>query len=536
MLDAFTPWPADVADHYRKQGYWQGRTLHQEFDVAVARNPSATAAVDHRRRVSYAELDKEAADFARGLIVAGVGVGERVVVQLPNVIEFLVAMLGAFRAGVIPVLALPGHRDEEIRHLCRHSAAVGYLAADRFQGYDHRALFRRVQPDCPSVRLVVFVGDPQEFQGFSALAASGHEGVPLPEVSSSDVALLLLSGGTTGYPKLIPRTHDDYSYNARACATGLATTSSSVYLAANPAAHNAALGCPGVLGTLFVGGKVVLARNPSPDEVFPLIEREGVTFTTLVPSLALLWSAAAKSGNLPFRPGLLLQVGSSKFGPDVAAEVQASLQCRITNWYGIGEGLLTFTRLDDEDDVVFNTEGRPLSADDEVRIVDTQDRPIPVGEVGEVQCRGPYTIRGYFDAPAHNATAFTSSGYFRTGDLASFTAEGNIVIRGRTKDIINRLGEKVSAEEVENHVLSHPGVQAAAVVGIPDRRLGERVCVFVVAAGDQTLALPELKAYIRDRGLAAYKLPDELRTVPALPLTPVGKVDKNALRAAVPAA
>ncbi|HZF89880.1 (2,3-dihydroxybenzoyl)adenylate synthase [Streptomyces sp.] len=536
MLDGFVPWPSDYADRYRRAGYWRGVSLRQLVADSAGRLPEKIAAVDATRRLSYAQLTEEADRIASGLLDLGIGSRDRVVVHLPNRITFLSTVLALFGIGAIPVLALPGHRRDEILHLARSSDAVAYVGPDRFQGFDYRNLAREVRRAAPGLRHVVIAGEAEEFTPLSELERSAPR--ELAPVDSSEVALLLLSGGTTGVPKLIPRTHDDYAYNIFACARVVEFDDSGVYLAANPVPHNAALGCPGALGALLLGGKAVLAANPSPDHVFPLIEQEGVTLTTLVPALALLWAEAAH-GTPVDMSGMTIQVGSSKFGPAAAERVSTSLGCRILNVYGIGEGLITHTRLDDPPEVVFGTEGKPVCPDDEIRIVDTDDKDVPVGETGELLTRGPYTIRGYFAAPEHNRRSFTEDGFYRTGDLARMTEDGNVVIEGRLKDIIHHLGEKVSAEEVEAHVLTHPMVRDCAVVGIPDDELDERVCVFVVLSGTADTAqapvsLRTVRDHMRRRGLAAYKLPDEVIVVPDLPRTPVGKIDKKALKLSYP--
>ncbi|MEV5726065.1 AMP-binding protein [Streptomyces pharetrae] len=534
MLDGFVPWPPEFAERYRRAGYWKGVPLRQLLTDRADRHPDKIAAVDATRRVSYAELVEEADRVASGLLGLGISSRDRVVVHLPNRIDFLTTVVALFGIGAIPVMALPGHRRDEILHLARSSDAVAYVGPDRLQGFDFRDLAREVRRDAPGLRHVVIAGEADGFTPLAELAKSATR--ELPPVDSSEVALLLLSGGTTGVPKLIPRTHDDYAYNISACARVAGFDDSGVYLAANPVPHNAALGCPGALGALLLGGKAVLAANPSPDHVFPLIEQEGVTLTTLVPALALLWAEAARSTPVDMSR-VTIQVGSSKFGPAAAARVSESLGCRLMNVYGIGEGLITHTRRDDPPEVVFGTEGRPVCPDDEIRIVDTEDNDVAPGETGELLTRGPYTIRGYFAAPEHNRRSFTADGFYRTGDLARMTEDGNVVIEGRLKDIIHHLGEKVSAEEVEGHVLTHPLVRDTAVVGVPDDELDERLCVFVVLTADADtertpVTLRTIREHIRGRGLASYKLPDELIIVSDLPRTPVGKIDKKALKAA----
>ncbi|MFE5560588.1 (2,3-dihydroxybenzoyl)adenylate synthase [Streptomyces sp. NPDC056544] len=529
-MDEFTPWSDEDAARYRAAGIWRGVPLGDALTEAGLTFPDRTAAVDCRRRITHGEVRAEADEIARGLLARGVNPGDRVMVQLPNVVEFLTVTLGMFRAGVIPVFALPGHRESEVRHLIEASGAVGYITAGRFQGFDYRTLARHAA-SLPGVRTVIVAGDSEELTPLDRVRAQGADDGPLPEVDPSGVAFLLLSGGSTGKPKLIPRTHDDYLFNIAACAQALEFDAGSVYLAANPAAHNAALGCPGVLGALLVGGKAVLAASPSPDEVFPLIEREGVTHTTVVPALAALWSKVSAKRPVDMK-GVLLQVGSSKFDAQAAGRTQAALGCRISNWFGIGEGLLTYTRLDDPEEVVHGTEGRPLSELDELRLVDEELREVPTDAVGELVTRGPYTINGYWNAPEANRTSFTPDGFFRTGDLARLTPEGNLVVVGRAKDVINRGGEKVSADEIEGHLRGHEDIDDAAVVARPDVELGEATLAFVVPGGSgRTPSLVEIKRYLAGKGLAAFKLPDEVRELPVLPRTPVGKIDKVALRA-----
>jgi 2,3-dihydroxybenzoate-AMP ligase len=528
MLDGCVPWPENLTALYRREGYWRGRSLGDLLEQSCTEHAEKVAVVCGDQRVTYGRLSAESAALAGGLLSQGVGALDRVVVQLPNVPEFVVVVFALLRIGAIPVMALPGHRRVELTHLCRQSEAVALVVADEIKGFDHRDLAREVLTEVPALRNVVVTGKAEEFTALSDLFRPGQR---LPAVDPAQPALFLLSGGTTGLPKLIPRTHDDYAYNALATAEALRFDHTGVYLAVNPVGHNSALGCPGVLGTLLVGGTAVLTSSIRPDEVFPLLRRERVTLTTLVPPVVRLWTDAARKSGARF-PGLLLQVGSAKLDPARAAQVRDSMGAALSQWFGVGEGFLTYTRLDDPGDVVLATEGRPLARHDEILVVDEEDRPVPDGAVGELLVRGPYTIRGYFRAAEQNLRAFTRDGYFRTGDLVCRRPDGNLVVVGRMKDIINRGGEKVPAEEVEEHLLTHAAVRDAAVVGVDDPVLGERSVAFVVV-GEDVIAPASMKNYLRDRGLATYKIPDKVVPVSELPRTPVGKIDKAALRAGI---
>lgn len=529
----FTPWPARFADRYRAAGYWTGETFGAALRRWARRSGDRVAVVDGDRRLTYRQLDRRADRLAAGFLARGLRAGDRVVVQLPNVVEFAEVVFALFRLGAVPVLALPAHRWSEVGYLCAHSGATAYVIPDTHAGFDHRTLVERVRASAPDLRQVYVAGDP----GAAGVALSEVDADPvdLPEPDPGALTLLQLSGGSTGLPKLIPRTADDYLYSVRASAEICRLDEGTVYLCALPVAHNFPLSSPGVLGVWEAGGRVVMCPRPDPDTAFALIAGEGVTMTALVPPLAQAWLAAAERSGTP--AGLstlgLLQVGGARLAPEVARRVPAVLGCRLQQVFGMAEGLVNYTRLDEPDDVVRHAQGRPISPGDELRVVDDDDRDVPAGAVGHLLTRGPYTIRGYYRAEAHNATAFTADGFYRTGDLVRITPTGHLEVTGRAKDQINRGGEKVAAEEVENHLLAHPAVHDAVVVPAPDRYLGERTCAFVVPRAGATPTGAQLRAFVRSRGLAAYKIPDRVEFVDAFPVTGVGKVSRSTLRAAL---
>jgi 2,3-dihydroxybenzoate-AMP ligase len=312
-------------------------------------------------------------------------------------------------------------------------------------------------------------------------------------------------------------------------------TVADTYLAALPVEFNFAWGCPGVLGTLAAGGIVVLVDDPGAEACFRAIERHRVTVTSVVPTVAQLWLEEAEWTGRDLSSLRTLQIGGAKLRPEVAARIEPVLGCRLQQVFGMAEGLLSMTRRDDDPAWITHTQGRPVSPYDEVRIVGEDGREVPDGVAGELITRGPYTLRGYYRAAEHNLRAFTADGFYRTGDLASRTPDGNLVVEGRLKDVVIRGGDKIAAGEVEGHLLSHPAIGGAAVVPVPDEYLGERTYAFLIAdpaAGGAVPALAELKRALHDRGLADFKLPDRVEYVGAFPLTPLGKIDKKVLAAA----
>lgn len=522
-------WPDDVAARYRAKGYWTGETFPAMLRARAAAFPERIAVVDGENRLSYGDLLARAEIAARGYLDLGLVAGDRVVVQIPNVAAFFPTVFGLFLAGLVPVFALPAHRQTEICHFLRRGNARALVVVDQFEGFDYRALARIVQAEVDTLEQVIVVGDAQEFVAFNDFDPQSR--TALPEVDAASVAFCQISGGSTGLSKLIPRTHDDYIYSFRESAKICGLSADSVFMAAIPVAHNFTMSSPGVMGTLWAGGRVVMCANPSAELAFSTIAREGVTITGVVPPVALLWMQAAPRSKHDISSLEVLLVGGAKFMPESAAKVRATLNCTVQQVFGMAEGLVNYTRLDDPDHIIINTQGRPISPDDEILILDDAGNPVAEGMPGHLLTRGPYTIRGYHNDPAANARSFTPDGFYRTGDIVLRTPEGYLTVQGRAGDHINRAGEKISAEEIEDHLLAHPAVFDAAVVSIPDAFLGERSCAFVVLAGDERPKAAQLKAFVRGRGLAEFKVPDQIVFVDGFATTAVGKVSRNQLRA-----
>ncbi len=529
------PWPPETAARYRASGHWRGQTFGKLLTSLAEAYAERLAVIGETARWTFAELDERAHRLAAGFAGAGIQTGDRVVVQLPNVPEFASVVFGLWRAGALPVFALPAHRASELRHFAEQSEAAAILTVGEHERFDHAAMARSVAAEIPSVREVFVVGTDE----FAALEATTPRALPDPDPAG--VAFLQLSGGSTGLPKLIPRTHDDYLYSVRESARICGLRPESVYLAALPAAHNFPLSSPGLLGALHAGAATVFAPRPDADTAFRLIEAEGVTITGLVPPLAAAWAQAAARTTRDLSSLDVLLVGGAKCARELAEKIGPALGCRLQQVFGMAEGLVCYTRLDDPDEYVLATQGRPISPDDEIRVVNpddplsTSDDVVPPGEIGALLTRGPYTICGYYRATEHNKTAFTEDGFYRTGDLVRQHPSGHLEVVGRAKEQINRGGEKVAAEEVENHLMAHPGVLDAAVVAVPDPYLGERTCAYVVPAAGAEPAAAELRRFVRERGVAAFKVPDLVQVVPEFPVTGVGKTSKRELRAALAA-
>ena len=535
MLDGCTPWPDDFAQRYRAAGYWQDRTLGDMLDDSTRAWGAKTAIVCGDHRLSYEELGRRVDDLAAFFAEAGLKSRDRVVFQLPNSLAFAVAFFALQRLGVIPVMALRSHRLSEIRHFIGHAGAAGYLIPDVVGGFDFRAMATTVATEFDHLRHVFVAGAagpgqtplpqlPETQGGAAATRALLEQSRPDP----GEVALMLLSGGTTGLSKLIPRTHNDYVYNCKQCAGAMALAADSVYLALLPLAHNYNLAAPGLLGVLASGGTAVLGQSLAADDVFPLIERERVTHVAAALPLIAEWLASPAPGRADLSSLRAVSNGGARLPEDLRRGVEATLGCTFIESYGTSEGLINQTRLDDPDDVRFTSSGRPVCDADEIRVVDEDGHDLPDGAPGELLVRGPYTIRGYYRNPAANSKAFTADGFYRMGDAVR--KQGRLLFaEGRKTDRINRGGEKISCEEVENHLHAHPKIESACVVAMPDPVYGEKACAFVIAKAGEDLSFAELKAFMLGREIAKFKVPERLELVDAFPLTPAGKILRREL-------
>lgn len=536
VLDGFVPFPTDRAAAYRAAGYWAGRPLDAILTDAAQQWPDRTAVVDAvgDTGLSYADLDDQANRAASGLRGAGIAPGDRVLLQLPNGCQFAVALFGLLRAGAIPVMCLPGHRAAEMGHFAAVSGATALLIADTAGGFDYRTMALGLVERCTALEHVIVDGDPGPFTSWAQLRDQAVAGAPPSAPDPGSPALLLVSGGTTGMPKLIPRTHDDYAFNARASAELCGLTGEDVYLAVLSAGHNFPLACPGLLGAMTVGATTVFGTDPSPEAAFAVVARHGVTVTALVPALAKLWAQACDWEPVTPKTLRLLQVGGAKLEPEDARLVRSALTPGLQQVFGMAEGLLNYTRLDDPAELTEHTQGRPLCPADELRVVDAEGKPVPQGEEGELLVRGPYTFNGYFRADRDNERSFDPDGFFRSGDVVRLRNDGYLVVTGRVKDVICRGGETISAADLEEQLHGHPAIFSAAAVALPDSYLGEKICAAVVFNGPE-LTLAELNGYLDQRGVAAHARPDVLVAMTSLPTTPIGKIDKKAIAGQVSA-
>jgi cyclohexanecarboxylate-CoA ligase len=509
---------------YAELGIWSDRTLGSYLHDAAASSPDALALVDGTARLSYAELQQRVSAAAAGLAGVGVGAGDAVCVMLPNWWEAMVAMQSILSMGAVVNPVVPIYRDREVGFIVHECRPRVVIVPHRFRRFDYVEMMQRIVAESDEPMTVVVVRPegplPRGFLAWDGLMGSGVV-APTP-VSPGDIALLLYTSGTTADPKGVLHSHQTLDYENRSIISLLDLKTADTVFMPSPITHITGF-LYGVLLPAMTGAACVLLAEWDPVVAHRLIEDERCRFTlAATPFLAGLVEQYERSGT---RSALRsFPCGGADVPPELIRRARDVLGADVVRVYGSSEfPTVSCGGPCDSERIATETDGRLIGPVD-ARVDE------PVNGVGELLVRGPEMFLGYL-ATELNRAAFTPDGYFRTGDLASLDDDGAVTIRGRLKDIINRGGEKISAKEVEDLLFEHPSVREVAVVAMPDPKLVEKVCAFVVSEpGAKPVDLPEICAYLEARRIARQKLPERLVLVDALPKTASGKVQKFVLR------
>lgn len=540
-LDGYVPVPPERRRAYREAGFWNDRTFHDVVDAAAAATPDATAAVGPERELTYAELAANSEAFAAYLVgELGLRPNERAVFQLPNCIEFLEAFVACSRAGVIPVMLLPRHREAEARHVVELTDARAFVTdAGRYgDRFDYVDLAERVAADSDTLdHLLASTAEGDAPEGWTSIADArdpawrDEHGDATPEVDPAEPGVFLLSGGTTGMPKAIPRTHNEYVFQWERMAEVAGVESDWTCFPSVPIGHNASLAC--IVGAgLTAGATVAVEPNLKPAALMAFIERVGGSYTLPMPTQIIDMLEHPDADEYDLSSLEVLVSGGQKVPPRVVRESVERYGVGFCNIFGMAEGPLICTRPDDPVEIQATTVGRPIAPEaDEYRVVDdARVEEVPTGEAGELSVRGPGFFTGYFRNEAENGENFDSEGWFYTEDVVAEREDGNLAVYGRKKDTIIRGGENIYAPGVEDEIIEHPSIANAALVGMPDERLGERPVAFIeLVPGADPVSREDLFEFLAERGLAVFKRPERVEILDELPRTEVGKIEKTAL-------
>lgn len=491
--------------------------LGKELLESMKTHGEKIALIYQEKEYSYADLLQKIYKCQALYWIRGLRKGDRIAIKLENHPEFVITFLAAVSLGIVPILLLPAQGKNESIGVIKAARPKLFLCEEKGEESD------TVEKECEILYGII------EREKLTNLLETikMEEKIEKTMFSSDEIALLLLSGGTTGIPKLIPRTQGDYLYNIKKISERLKINSESIYLSVLPMAHNFGLANPGILGTLLHGGTVVICEDVAPLEIFGMIEQYHVTYTAFVPSVLKMCVDYRKEDDDESLESLqFILSGGAMLPEDLAREADKYLEAKLIQVFGTAEGLICTNELRDSLDIRITSQGKPISELDEIRIVGDDEKIVGAGIEGELRARGPYTIHGYLGLE-NNADYFDADGFYCTGDKAYLSEEGNLYIVGRIKEQINRSGEKIMPAELEEIIMRHSEVRDCAVIGKEDEVLGQRICAFIIC--EEEVGVEEIRNFLSEQGLALFKLPDELHRVERFPYTAVGKVDKKQL-------
>ncbi len=543
VLEGANPFPKEFVDRYYEKRWWLGIPLGEMLDRTCDLYPYKEALVAGEVRLTYRELREWTDRAAIAFLELGIGKLDRVLLQIPNWSEFVYAYYGLHKIGAIPVMCIPRFSQREIEHFCEITEAKAWIVPLQFEKIDYKPMIEAMQSRSPLLKHILVIDSP-ELKGEllpegalsfnSLLTKADLNKYPKDYLQSfkpdpDEICHLMPTGGTTGLPKLVPRTHNDWLCNVEFRAKAWQRSPHDITLIATPITHNMAIEVS-MNPSFLTGGKVVMIPSTRPREILEAIEKEKVTTTILAVAQVQQIVDLPELDQYSVSSLQVIATGGSHMPPETIRKVYNKLKCKFYNVYGSSEGPCSQTRFEDPDEVVFHTVGWPICPYDEFKVIDSNGNALPPEKEGELVVRGPCIFRGYYKSEAENREAFTPDGFYRTGDIAKFDREERLILTGRRKDIIIRGGENISAKEVEELISGHPKVGQVSAVGMPDPVLGERVCAFIKPRKNETIFFEEIISFLKEKKTSVLYLPERIEIVEEMPLTNVGKVDKKQLR------
>ena len=524
-----------MIDEYVKQGYWDSSLISDSWDQNAIDYPDEEAIVDGDTRLTWSQVKKQIDRIALGLLELGIERDEKIAVQLYNSVELLTVRLACEKAGIIAVTILPTFRQAEVAAILTHTEAVGIVIPREFRRFDYFKMIQELRPSTPSLRHVFVTGDdiPQGAISIKDMTERQLEKqypddyLQKTKFSAFEVFQIATTTGTTGKPKCVEFASCVRQFTGRVIAKRLEMTHEDVVGSFAPVMAG---GCFNEVyrAAPLVGAKIVLAKYFTAEEILTLIERERVTIVATVPTVLIRmldYPAIEKydisslrfvkhgGSSLPYNQGLRAW---EKFGRPL-----------LPAYGGLDAGTISSSFVDSPKEALLKTVGKPLDGV-EIKLVDQNNREVPLGEIGEVVIRGPHCEPGFYKDPEATAEVW-QDGWFHIGDLGSFDSEGRLTIRGRCKDVIIRGGQNVYPLEIENLLLTHPRVLRAVVVPMPDPQMGEKACAYVVLKSGEKFTFSDMELFLKEQGIAPFKIPERLEVIDNLPLAGGIKVDKKRL-------
>ncbi len=520
---------------YRDKGFWGNATLLDYWNMSVLGVPDKVAVVDFQgRSYTYAQLDLAAGKVASYLIDIGIVPGDIVSLQLPGWSEFTLIYIACLKAGAVINPLMPSFRKEELTYILNKCRSKVLFIPETFRNFNYFPLAEELLAKVPALQKIVVVKNEYncskpEFDSLDTIIERYCPPEKPVAATADDLAVVLFTSGTESMPKGVMLTHNNLAANKRGFTTRVKINCMDAMIMPVPLAHATGF-MYGVTIPFMLGAKSVLLDKFTAADCLRLIEREkctcGMGPTTVVYDiLKLLKKESCDISSLRF-----FLCGGAPI-PRHLAEEAMNRGIKLLGVYGATESAPHVMVADDDPlEKMIKTDGKPIPGV-EVRIVNTSREPVPPGVEGEEASRGPNVFIGYLAEPELTKASLDEEGWYYSGDLCVMDNNGYIRVTGRKKDIIIRGGENISSVEVENILLQHPKVKEAGVVGLPDQRLGEKICAYIVLENPkEELCLEDIKAFFSQREVSKYKYPEHIEIIDKLPRTESGKIKKYVLR------
>lgn len=536
LLDGFTPYHPDDVKTYNRLRYWPGLTFGDILDRAADMFPDKIAFTDRKSHLTYSQVRDKANRLAVGLDKLGIEPTERVLLQLPNWNEFAVAFFALQKIGAIDTLLIDRYRAHEIKHIAALSGATTWILPEKYKKTDYLPVIDEVLEGSSRLKNVILVRDNGAHPHHSLENLLTDEKLSQKDLSDlfsrrpdpMQVAHMGPTGGTTGLPKLVPRTHNDLICASKFCARAWEMEVNDITLLVGPIGHDLTF-TKGFLASVLTFGSCVFLDSTDVDDICRTIEQEKISTVVWVPTLAKRLVDHEGLNNYNLTSLKKMHCGGGASLARLIQDVQDKLGCRFFNGYGATEGQTAISRSDDDLNIVKTTVGKPTCPYDIYKVIDPLGRELPGSTPGELIIKGPGVFTGYYKNPEENKKVFAVDGFFKTGDVAKFDEKGRIILCGRLKEMINRGGESISTTEIEKLISDHPQVALTAVVGMPDPQMGEKACAYIQSLPSSNLDFDGIISFLKDKGASVLHLPERIEFITEMPLTKTGKINKRAL-------
>jgi len=537
LLNGAVPYKKEDIAKYEQMRWWPGLTFGDLIDRAADIYPDKEGFVDRTNRVTFSQAREKINKLAIAMMELGIKPLDRVLVQLPNWIEFVYTYFALQKIGAIGVLLIDRYRQHEISHLIKSTGATVWVVPELHRKVDYLPIIEDVVRENPQLEHIILA------RGTKKTSYQTIEDL-INDTELTEDALRLLSdmrpdpnqvahmgptGGTTGIPKVVPRTHNSLICGFEYVARAWELTSNDICLLVGPIGHDLTF-TKGLCPTLLTYGKSIFLDSTGHEEICKTIEVEKVTAVPWVPTLAKRMLTSGGLENYDFSSFKKMQCGGGASTPEIITEIRDKLGCLYTNAYGGTEGHTTMTRSNDDLDTILNTVGMPTCPYDVYKVIDPLGKELPPNTSGELIIKGPGVFTGYYNNPEENEGVFTEDGFFKTGDVAKINEQGYITLTGRMKEMINRGGESISAVEIEKLISIHPDVAMVAVIPVPDPLMGERVCAYIQPKADSELSFEEIISFLKGKKASVLQLPERIEFIDAMPFTKAEKIDKTFLK------